>query len=372
MFDKVFENVKIKMVMAEKRGCCLEAQNNMGESILMDFCGMNPMLVPDGTNAYMFGNSVIFVTRWSDMSDKEKQTVETGKLCLAIHPCQFVQFSLAVDGMWSDVFVTLHNCYGKLNDEEKPVREAIFIFADTHDSDYVISRSVVLPPYVQKFLQKCNAADHKEINLDDVTDSLAASAQEHPSNDYCDLLYDINWEKTKDSSRCAKKHEPSDIPDGLYIEISSDNIVTNMYINEAKPKQEPMSAEMKRYLELAEHGIAEGQYNLGVCYETGDGVQQNYEKALYWYKKAADQGYAKAQYNMGVCVYNGYGTPSDHTEAARLFLLSANQGDMYAQYNMGVCYYMGDGVEQNIIAAVKWFQKAAQQGHPEAKKVLGI
>lgn len=374
MFEQVFEKVKIKMVGAEKRGCCLEAQNALGERILMDFCGMNPALVPDGTNAYMFGNSVIFVTRWSDMTDREKQTVEKGELCLAIHPCQFVQFSLGVDGDWSDVFTTLHHCYEQLNVESQPVTEAIFIFADTHDSDYVISRRVTLPPYVQKFLQKCNAADHKAYSLDGVTDVIRSKTDEDPYKDYWDLLYDLNWEKTKESSRIAKKSDPKDIPNGVYVEISSDNQVTNMYINEGKPteepKEEPMSEEVKMYLKIAQRGIDEGQYNLGVCYETGDGVQQNYEKALFWYKKAADQGHAKAQYNLGVMVYNGYGTKADPQQAAQLFLLSANQGDMYAQFNMGVCYYKGEGVEQNILRALEWFKKAADQGHPQAKKLL--
>ena len=56
----------------------------------MDFCGMNPALVPDGSNAYLFGNSLIIVTRWSDMTDEEKEAVEKVKKCMMCGKCMLV------------------------------------------------------------------------------------------------------------------------------------------------------------------------------------------------------------------------------------------------------------------------------------------
>ncbi len=44
----------------------------------------------------------------------------------------------------------------------------------------------------------------------------------------------------------------------------------------------------------AEKGDAEAQYELGEMYEKGQGIEQNYAKALEWYRKAAEQG-VKAQ-----------------------------------------------------------------------------
>ena len=40
----------------------------------------------------------------------------------------------------------------------------------------------------------------------------------------------------------------------------------------------------------AEQGDAAAQYNLGWMYRFGKGVQQNYSKAVKWYRKAAEQG----------------------------------------------------------------------------------
>jgi len=38
--------------------------------------------------------------------------------------------------------------------------------------------------------------------------------------------------------------------------------------------------------------------NLGYMYLYGLGVPQDYNKALYWFKKAAEQGYARAKANL--------------------------------------------------------------------------
>ncbi|WP_288844273.1 tetratricopeptide repeat protein [uncultured Megasphaera sp.] len=42
--------------------------------------------------------------------------------------------------------------------------------------------------------------------------------------------------------------------------------------------------------EEADQGLVEAQFNLGVCYEDGKGVAQDYKKAVEWYQKAVDQG----------------------------------------------------------------------------------
>ena len=41
----------------------------------------------------------------------------------------------------------------------------------------------------------------------------------------------------------------------------------------------------------AEKGSRTAEYNLGVCYDQGKGVEQNYELAVEWYKKSAAHGY---------------------------------------------------------------------------------
>ena len=44
----------------------------------------------------------------------------------------------------------------------------------------------------------------------------------------------------------------------------------------------------------AEQGDAVAQFNLGVKYDNGQGVPQDYAEAVKWYRKAAEQGDAGA------------------------------------------------------------------------------
>jgi len=60
----------------------------------------------------------------------------------------------------------------------------------------------------------------------------------------------------------------------------------------------------------------EVQYKLAAFYRNGTGVQQNNERALFWFKKSAMQGYARAQYQLGVLYQNGIGVPVSRETAA--------------------------------------------------------
>ena len=49
----------------------------------------------------------------------------------------------------------------------------------------------------------------------------------------------------------------------------------------------------------ADQGLAEAQFNLGIMYDGGQGVAQDYAEAVRWFRKAADQSLAAAQFNLG-------------------------------------------------------------------------
>ena len=73
--------------------------------------------------------------------------------------------------------------------------------------------------------------------------------------------------------------------------------------------------------------MANAQFNLGCCYENGDGVAQDYAEALRFYKLAAEQGFTIAEYNLGCMYVNGYGVARDTAEAIRWFERAAAKGD---------------------------------------------
>ncbi|MBQ3646459.1 MAG: sel1 repeat family protein, partial [Synergistaceae bacterium] len=60
-------------------------------------------------------------------------------------------------------------------------------------------------------------------------------------------------------------------------------------------------------LKLAENGDAEAQNRIGVAYNNGEGVEQNYSEAMKWYLKSAEQNYPYAFDNLGSMYQNGLG-----------------------------------------------------------------
>jgi uncharacterized protein len=59
-------------------------------------------------------------------------------------------------------------------------------------------------------------------------------------------------------------------------------------------------------------------------------------EAVKWYRKAAEQNFAKAQFNLNVCYYSGEGVAKDYVEAYKWALLAARQGDEDAKKSMTV------------------------------------
>jgi len=112
----------------------------------------------------------------------------------------------------------------------------------------------------------------------------------------------------------------------------------------------------------------EADYQQGLKYYNGDGVEQNFGKAAQFFLKAADAGHVGAQYNLGIMNYTGQTGGQDFANAAKWFEKAAAAGHTQAQYNLGFLYYEGKGVEQDLKTAFDWINRAAEQGYPKAIK----
>ena len=96
--------------------------------------------------------------------------------------------------------------------------------------------------------------------------------------------------------------------------------------------------DFKETFQVAKQGNAKAQYNLGVMYENGRGVRQDYIQAVQWYRKAAEQGIAQAQYNLGLMYAKGEGVRRDHKIAKEWFGKACDNGlqlgcDAYRKLN---------------------------------------
>jgi len=132
-------------------------------------------------------------------------------------------------------------------------------------------------------------------------------------------------------------------------------------------------------------------------YENGNYVNENINKAIYWYQLASQKNCPKAQLALGKIYY--YGMNPNHiqdsnpdsnmedkeeeeqqtfgkveknfTEAIKLFQKSAEQGEAEAQVYLGLCYENGYGVVKDYLMAKMNFEKASKQNNILGALYLG-
>jgi len=157
-----------------------------------------------------------------------------------------------------------------------------------------------------------------------------------------------------------------------------------------------------RLKQTAETGQAKAQYNLGLMYANGVGVEQDVERALHWYHKAANQGYSPAQYILAGKYANGQGLNRDLKQALTWYLKASERGNSRALFKLGQmlsvpqdelaqnCYRQAAEkgvVEAQVMVAASvaaatpdaadqgqafaWYQKAAESGLPSAQYIVG-
>ena len=123
--------------------------------------------------------------------------------------------------------------------------------------------------------------------------------------------------------------------------------------------------------QAAEQGDAKSQFKLGMMYDEGQGMAQDYAEAMKWFRKAAEQGDVSAQIYLGLMYSGGLGVAKDYAETVKWYRKAAEQGDANAQGILGAMYSAGLGVAQDYAEAMKWYRKAAEQGDASAQGILG-
>lgn len=111
--------------------------------------------------------------------------------------------------------------------------------------------------------------------------------------------------------------------------------------------------------------------NMATMYYKGQGVKQDYAKALYLYKKAAEQGHIASVITVGNMYEYGQGTRADYAVAMQWYKKAADQGYASAQKAVGDLYRLGRGVAKDDAQAAGWYKKAADQNFAEAQCQLG-
>lgn len=129
---------------------------------------------------------------------------------------------------------------------------------------------------------------------------------------------------------------------------------------------------------LAERGVPEAQFSLGVKFAHGVNGVPDFVTAASWYLKAANQNHSLAQFNLGRMYAAGQGLPVDPVLSLQWFQRAADQGDAGAQFSLGQTHQRaslrGTPTENAAerILAYKWFRLAADQGYAGSQDACDV
>lgn len=112
----------------------------------------------------------------------------------------------------------------------------------------------------------------------------------------------------------------------------------------------------------ADLGDPGAQFSLGLMYANGVGTEQDFNKALFWYRKAADKGVPAAQFILAGKYANGQGVEQDLRQALSWYLKASNQGYSRAIFRLGQFL-----AEPHEAFAEECYRQAAEKGLPEAQ-----
>ena len=111
------------------------------------------------------------------------------------------------------------------------------------------------------------------------------------------------------------------------------------------------------YKKSAEEGYDWGMYNVACCYRDGEGVQEDREQAIAWFKKAYElhgDAAGDAANQIGL-IYNKQGNDAKEFEWMRN---GAEEGFDWCMRNLGMCYQCGRGTRQDYEKSKRMVSKS--------------
>ena len=128
---------------------------------------------------------------------------------------------------------------------------------------------------------------------------------------------------------------------------------------------------VKELEEVANQGNLYALLFLGDLYRKGTYINKDLSKAFTNYEKAANKNHYYAQCIIGYMYEDGLGIKKDLEKAFLWYEKSAKQDYAPAQHYIALMYYYGDGIEKNYSKAYEWCKKAAEQNYPYSLGFLG-
>lgn len=121
---------------------------------------------------------------------------------------------------------------------------------------------------------------------------------------------------------------------------------------------------------LAQSNV-DAKNKLAYCYQTGLGVELDYEIAADLYKEGVKLQNPEAMVQLAIMYMAGAGVIKNVPKAISLLKDAAEIGSAFAMVKLGEIYKEGELLESNYEEAFKYYKKAAEKNYPEAYYGLG-
>jgi hypothetical protein len=116
-------------------------------------------------------------------------------------------------------------------------------------------------------------------------------------------------------------------------------------------------------------GHPQAQLRLAHIYLNGPpttGLARDPAQAFFWTQSAAEQGITEAEYELGMIYSQGNGVERSHALAARWFRKAGEKNHAPSLYQLGLIYELGLDYRANLARALEWYRKAAAAGSQAA------
>ena len=112
------------------------------------------------------------------------------------------------------------------------------------------------------------------------------------------------------------------------------------------------------------------QWRLGVMYDLGQGVREDPEQAVRYFRSAAAEDDANANASLAVMYANGRGVARDYAQAMRYYRRAAQLGGSAGFLGVGLLYHYGLGVARSPSEAAAWYLAAHAMRDSRARDLL--
>ena len=296
---------------------------------------------------------------------------ETGQNIMAIS-----LYRLAAERGYPPAQNKLGVCYEEGCGVEKNVEEAVRLFREAASQGNLNAQYNLGVCYEEGIGVKKDAKEAARLF------ELAAAQDHAASLQKIESIQKVSFKDKKDPvslrAKLGKKQEtPAEdktaaIPADPEDAVAQFNLAAR-YLEGISIRQDMAEAIRLFRLSAIAGGYTPAQYQLGICYRDGIGVNSNADAAFLWFKRAASAGNAAAQNEVGTYYRNGIGTTEkDVDEAAGWYEKSAAQGNVKALTNLALCYQDDWGGEINRRQAVELLKQAVAKEYRVAQYHLGV